>query len=122
MLVTAAALGGLAVMSPGAQAAPRHPARARPARFADEGQFVGDAHAAEHAQAAVESLSPSIPAASLAVRSTKPQVIGQWSAPFTPPGAVTAIHMVLLRTGKVLEWSMHGVKKPGETYAELQAM
>ena len=48
----------------------------------------------------------------LPVRSTSPATIGQWSAPFTPANSVTAVHMVLMDTGKVLEWTMHYVSSP----------
>ncbi|HEY1737734.1 MAG TPA: hypothetical protein VGI86_03440, partial [Acidimicrobiia bacterium] len=83
-----------------------------------------DALVSDEAVPPADANSPAakLPAASLPVRSSSPAVIGQWSAPFTPGNAVTAVHMVLLDTGKVLEWTMHYVKLPGDSYQSLQAI
>ena len=37
-----------------------------------------------------------------------PAVEGEWSAPFTPPDAVTGVHLTLLHTGKVLMFGEEG--------------
>jgi hypothetical protein len=83
-----------------------------------------DALVSDEAVPPADANSPTakLPAALLPVRSTSPAVIGQWSAPFTPGNSVTAVHMVLLDTGKVLEWTMHYVKLPGDSYQSLQAI
>src|SRR5205823_2705098 len=91
-------------------------------QYTDEGDLIGDAHAAEHTQAAAEALAPSVPAAALPVRSASPSAIGAWGAPFTTPGAVTAVHMVLMDTGKLLFWAGHAVKLPGDSYYSQQAI
>jgi hypothetical protein len=87
-----------------------------------EDELIGDAHADEHAEAAAESLTPAVPAAELPVKNAAPAAIGQWSAPFTPAGGITAIHMVLMDTGKILMWTDHAVKEKGESYTEYQAI
>jgi hypothetical protein len=123
--VFAVAIAGLAALSPGALAATQHGATASRHQvdpYTSEADLIGDAHAAEHAQAAVDALSPSVPAAALPVKSAAPNVIGQWSAPYTPPGAVTAVHMVLMDTGKILMWTMHAITLPGDTYKSQQAI
>ena len=88
----------------------------------DEGQVATDAHANEHAVASVESLQVTAPAAFLPVASASSSAIGQWSPPVTPASAVTAVHMVLLDTGKVLMWTVHYVKLAGDSYQSLQTI
>jgi galactose oxidase len=40
--------------------------------------------------------------------SADPAQTGQWGAAFTPPNAVTAVHLALLHTGKLLMWGEEG--------------
>ncbi len=116
---------GVGLVMPGAHGATQR-ANASPRTIAaptlNDPEGLGSEHASEHAVAAIESLQPTTPAASLPVKSNLPSDIGQWGAPATPGGIVTAVHMALLYTGKILMWTTHSVKVPGESYPEQQAI
>ncbi|HEY3831023.1 MAG TPA: galactose oxidase-like domain-containing protein [Acidimicrobiia bacterium] len=121
---TVTALAGLCSPALGASsnatsASARSKSSAAAASSAGLDQLVSD-EAVPPADA--NSPAANLPAATLPVRSAAPAVVGQWSAPFTPGNSVTAVHMVLMDTGKVLEWTMHYVKLPGDSYQSLQAI
>ncbi len=105
-----------------ARAAVRGPRRRREQPGYVEALLDGDAGSAAYAAAAREWRLASTHAPLIPTWSTSAAVTGQWSTAVTPANAVTAVHMVLMRTGKVLIWTDHSVKPPGSTYYEMQAI
>lgn len=80
---------------------------------------IGAEHEHEHRLAEAEvpdSGSTIVPAPELAVSSSTPDVIGSWSAPRSNGSSVVGIHSVLLKNGKVLQWSAKPVLQPDGTY------
>ncbi len=124
VVLATTALVAVGALGPGALVAPHAAAASKAAAvpISDEGSLEADPHSVEHTVAGGDALLASVPAMSLPVRSASPSVIGSWSAPFTPANAVTAVHMVLMDSGKILEWGVHYVTLKGDTYPSLQAI
>ena len=107
-----------------AQVSPTHTSDARATatrthRDPSELAAIGANHELEHRHAEVEgraSAGKILPAPQLAVSSATPDVIGSWSAPRTNGSNVVGIHSVLLKTGKVLQWSAKPVLQSDGTY------
>jgi hypothetical protein len=66
-------------------------------------------HEGEHAAAAREASHPTPPAPLLPVKSAAPNVIGQWSGVINPGTSVVGVHAILMKTGKVLMYSVVSV-------------
>jgi hypothetical protein len=114
VLVAAATLGALQTANAGAAGS----ARPKTDYAAADGVAIADPHLRADIAIAGQTLRNSAAAPKLKVANRAPSAIGQWSAPYTPPGSVIAIHAVMMHTGKVLMWTMHQVPGDGSGYEE----